>query len=77
MLRMFNDCFTVLFLFSAILFYQKRYWNAGTTFFTCALGVKMNALLIVPGVAFILLQALGVDRSVTQAMIVAQSQVSS
>lgn len=34
----------------------------------------MNLLLVVPGLAFVLLQALGVDRSITQAMIVAQSQ---
>jgi len=34
----------------------------------------MNVLLVVPGLAFILLQGLGVDRSITQALIVAQSQ---
>jgi alpha-1,3-mannosyltransferase len=74
MLRLFNDCFTTFFLFSAIYLYQRRSWNLGTAAFSCALGVKMNVLLVVPALAFISLQALGVDRSITQALIVAQSQ---
>jgi hypothetical protein len=35
----------------------------------------MNLLLIVPGLAFVILQGLGLDRSITQALIVAQAQV--
>jgi alpha-1,3-mannosyltransferase len=35
----------------------------------------MNLLLVVPGLAFVLLQAIGLDRSITQALIVTQSQV--
>ncbi|KAF2672422.1 Lethal(2)neighbour of Tid protein [Microthyrium microscopicum] len=74
MLRMFNDCFTVLFMFSAIYFYQKKSWNLGSVCFTCGLGVKMNIILIIPGLAFIFLQGLGVDRSFTQGLIMLQSQ---
>jgi hypothetical protein len=37
----------------------------------------MNLLLVVPGLAFVLFQAIGLDRSFTQALIVTQSQVSS
>jgi alpha-1,3-mannosyltransferase len=73
-LRLFNDCFTVLFLYLAIFLYQRHSWNLGTTVYSCGLGVKMNLLLIAPGLAFILLQALGFDRSFTQALIVSQSQ---
>jgi alpha-1,3-mannosyltransferase len=74
MLRLFNDCFTTFFLFSAIRLYQSHRWNLGTTLFSCALGVKMNVLLAVPALGFVYLQGLGVDRSITQALIVAQSQ---
>lgn len=75
MLRLFNDCFTVVFLWAAIYAYQKRRWHLGTALVSCGLGVKMNVLLVVPGLAFVLLQALGVDRCVTQGLIVSQSQV--
>jgi alpha-1,3-mannosyltransferase len=34
----------------------------------------MNLLLVIPGLGFVFLQALGIDRSVTQALIIAQSQ---
>jgi alpha-1,3-mannosyltransferase len=74
MLRLFNDCFTVFFMWLAIYFYQKKSWSIGSSVLTCALGVKMNVLLAVPGIAFVLLQSIGVDRSITQALIVAQSQ---
>jgi alpha-1,3-mannosyltransferase len=75
-LRLFNDCFTVFFLYLAIYFYQKRSWSLGSTFFTAGLGVKMNILLTAPAIAFVLLQSIGVDRSITQGLLVAQSQVS-
>jgi alpha-1,3-mannosyltransferase len=73
-LRLFNDGFTVFFLFCALNMYQSRSWNLGTFALSCALGVKMNILLVVPALAFIFLQSLGVDRSITQVLIVLQSQ---
>jgi alpha-1,3-mannosyltransferase len=75
LLRLFNDCFTVFFLFLAIYFYQKKAWTLGSTFFTCGLGVKMNVLLVLPALAFVFLQGLGIDRSVTQGILISQDQV--
>ena len=63
-------------MYLAIYLYQKRSWNLGTTALTCGLGVKMNILLVIPGLAFVFLQAIGFDRSVTQGLLVTQSQVS-
>jgi hypothetical protein len=76
MLRMFNDCFTVLFLYLAIYSFQRRWWHLGSLFYSCGLGVKMNLLLVLPGLGFIFLQALGIDRSITQALVISQTQVS-
>jgi alpha-1,3-mannosyltransferase len=75
MLRLFNDCFAVGFLFVAIYFYQRRLWTVGSVFFTAALGVKMSILLILPAVLLILLMALGRERALTQAMVIGQLQV--
>lgn len=74
-LRLFNDCFTVFFLFLALYFYQKRSWTLGSTFFTCGLGVKMNVLLVLPALGFIFLQGIGIDKSVTQGILISQAQV--
>lgn len=74
MLRLFNDCFAVLFLWLAINYYQKRNWYLGTALISCGIGVKMSVLLSIPGVAFILLQSCGLERCVTMALLVAQTQ---
>ena len=76
MLRLFNDGFAVLFLWLTIYYYQKRQWVLGTSMLSCGIGVKMSVLLSVPGVAFILLQAIGLERSITMSLLIAQTQVS-
>lgn len=75
MLRLFNDCFAVFFLWVAIYYYQKRQWVLGTSLLSCGIGVKMSVLLSLPGIAFILLQAIGLERSITMALLVGQTQV--
>jgi alpha-1,3-mannosyltransferase len=75
MLRLFNDCFAVLFLWLAIYSYQKRQWVVGTGLLSCGIGVKMSVLLSIPGIAFILLQAIGLERSITMSLLLAQTQV--
>lgn len=75
LLRCFNDCFAIGFLYSAIYFYQKRKWTAGSLLFTAALGVKMSILLALPGVATILLLAMGRERFITQMFLIFQIQV--
>lgn len=74
-LRLFNDCWAVLFLWLAIYAYQHRQWTIGSFAYTTALGVKMSVLLVLPAIGTILLQALGRDRAITQALVIGQMQV--
>lgn len=76
MLRCFNDCFAVLFLFSAIYFYQKNSWHFGTFLYTTGLNVKMSLLLPLPTIGILAVQALGFREAITQAMIIFQVSVS-
>ncbi|KAJ9644608.1 dolichyl-P-Man:Man(5)GlcNAc(2)-PP-dolichol alpha-1,3-mannosyltransferase [Coniosporium tulheliwenetii] len=75
LLRCFNDCFAVLALFTSIYAYQKRMWTAGSVVYSLGLGVKMSLLLVLPAIGVILLQGIGKDRAITQAMIIGQLQV--
>lgn len=75
MLRLFNDCFAVFFLWVGMYAYQRKQWVLGTGLLSCGIGVKMSVLLSLPGVAFVLLQGIGLERCVTMAMLVAQTQV--
>jgi hypothetical protein len=75
MLRLFNDCFAVFFLFLAIFCYQRRLWTAGSLAYSFGLGVKMSLLLALPAVGIILWQGMGRDRALRQAMLMGQLQV--
>ncbi|KAH7130382.1 Lethal(2)neighbour of Tid protein [Dendryphion nanum] len=75
LLRLFNDCFAVLGLFSAIYFYQRNNWHLGTFLYTTGLNVKMSLLLPLPAIGILALQALGSRESFTQAMIIVQVSV--
>ncbi|KAF2143765.1 glycosyltransferase family 58 protein [Aplosporella prunicola CBS 121167] len=74
-LRCFNDCFAVAFFFLAIYAYQNRMWTAGSMLYSCAVGVKMSALLALPAVGFVLLQGIGQERALTQAGLIGQLQL--
>ncbi|KAF2789565.1 glycosyltransferase family 58 protein [Melanomma pulvis-pyrius CBS 109.77] len=74
-LRLFNDCFAVLGLFSAIYAYQRNQWHLGTFLFTTGLNVKMTLLLPLPAMGFLILQALGFREAITQAMIIFQVSI--
>lgn len=47
-LRLFNDCFAMLFAYVAILFFQSRRWVFGMLVFSLGVSVKMNVLLMLP-----------------------------
>lgn len=53
-LRCFNDCFAVFFLFLAIFFFQRRNWTFGAVAYSWGLGIKMSLLLSLPAVIIIL-----------------------
>lgn len=75
MLRCFNDCFAVFFMFLAIYFYQRNNWHLGTFLYTTGLNVKMSLLLPLPAIGVLALEALGSREAITQAMIVIQVSV--
>ncbi len=77
MLRLFNDCFAVFFLFLAIYCYQKRYWTVGSLAYSTGVAVKMSLILALPAVGIVLWQGMGRNRALRQAMIMGQLQVCS
>ncbi|KAF8061602.1 glycosyltransferase family 58 protein [Lyophyllum atratum] len=58
-LRLFNDCWAVLAVQAAILFYQLGLDDTGTFLFAAALSVKMSVLLYLPGLLVILFKRRG------------------
>lgn len=77
LLRLFNDCFAILALFTAIYFYQQRIWTVGSVAYSFGVGIKMSILLAAPAVGLVLLQALPFKRAMNAAFLMAQVQVDS
>ncbi|KAL8755661.1 MAG: hypothetical protein Q9199_003493 [Rusavskia elegans] len=75
LLRLFNDCFAVGFLFIAIYAYQHRVWTVGSVAYSFGVGTKMSLLLAAPAIGTILLQALPFKRAVNAAFLMAQVQL--
>ena len=75
LLRLFNDCFAVLFLFTAILCYQRKLWTVGSVAYSMGVGVKMSLLLALPAIGAVLWQGMGRNRAMEQAMLMGQIQV--
>ncbi|KAI5795546.1 glycosyltransferase [Geopyxis carbonaria] len=73
-LRLFNDGWAVLFFWAAVLAWQRRKWTVGSVAFSIAVGVKMGALLALPGVGAVYLLALGRGRALAQAGVMAAVQ---
>lgn len=74
-LRLFNDCWTQLFVLSACWLYIKRRWTVGSLVYALALSVKMNALLYLPGILTIITLAAGLDRVVSAVSRILETQV--
>ncbi|ORY62895.1 Dolichyl-P-Man:Man(5)GlcNAc(2)-PP-dolichyl mannosyltransferase [Pseudomassariella vexata] len=74
-LRCFNDCFAVFFLWLAIYCFQYRAWTLGSIAYIWGLGIKMSLLLVLPAVGVILLQGRGFSGSLKLAAIMVQIQV--
>lgn len=60
LLRLFNDCFAVLFAVYGVLCLQANLWTLTAALFSMAVSVKMSILLYMPGVAIVMWNALGV-----------------
>ena len=74
-LRLFNDCFAVFFLWLAIYLSQRRLWTLSSLTYSWGLGIKMSLLLALPALGVILFLARGVGASSKQAWLMAQLQV--
>jgi alpha-1,3-mannosyltransferase len=75
LLRLFNDCFAVFFLWVAIYIYQRRLWTLGSLAYSFGLGIKMSLLLPLPAIGAILFLARGVHASLKQLWLMAQLQI--
>lgn len=74
-LRCFNDCFAVFFLWLAIYIFQRRIWTLGTLAYSWGLGIKMSLLLALPAVGIMLFLAKGIQAGLKQAWLLAQLQI--
>jgi len=63
-LRMFNDGIESMFLYAAILLFLHKQWNLGCLLYSIAVSIKMNALLVAPGILFLLILHKGIFGSV-------------
>jgi len=64
-------------MFAAIFCYQRDQWHLGSFLFATGLNVKMSLLLPLPAMGILMIQKLGSRESMTQAMIIFQTTVSS
>ncbi|KAI6086179.1 glycosyltransferase family 58 protein [Hypoxylon rubiginosum] len=74
-LRCFNDCFAVFFLWLAIYLFQRRLWTAGALAYAWGLGIKMSLLLVLPAVGVVLLLGRGFWGSLKCAGLMANLQL--
>jgi len=74
LLRLFNDCFAVLALFTAIYFYQRKVFTIGSVAYSFGVGTKMSLLLAAPAIGIILLQVLSFKRAMNAMFLMAQVQ---
>eukprot|EP01104_Vermistella_antarctica_P006209 TRINITY_DN16931_c0_g1_i1.p1 TRINITY_DN16931_c0_g1~~TRINITY_DN16931_c0_g1_i1.p1 ORF type:complete len:423 (+),score=90.65 TRINITY_DN16931_c0_g1_i1:228-1496(+) len=75
MLRLFNDCFAMLFAYAAIWMFTKDRWSWGCVLFSLGVSVKMNILLFAPGLLLLLLKRFGVLGTIPKLSICAAIQV--
>ncbi|TFK54964.1 mannosyltransferase [Heliocybe sulcata] len=73
-LRLFNDCWSVVAVQGAVLAYQKGMDDVGTLLFSAALSVKMSALLYLPGLLVICFKRLGLLSTLRHLAILFMSQ---
>jgi alpha-1,3-mannosyltransferase len=74
-LRLFNDCVAVFFLWVAIYFFQRRLWTIGSLAYSWGLGIKMSLLLSLPAIGAMLFLGKGLKGGLKQAWLMAQLQV--
>eukprot|EP01103_Thecamoeba_quadrilineata_P014516 TRINITY_DN4345_c0_g2_i1.p1 TRINITY_DN4345_c0_g2~~TRINITY_DN4345_c0_g2_i1.p1 ORF type:complete len:422 (+),score=25.32 TRINITY_DN4345_c0_g2_i1:26-1291(+) len=74
-LRLFNDCFAMLFMYLCIYFMTRYYWWTACAFYSLALSIKMNVLLFAPALGLIMVKVLGWRRTIPRLFLCAMIQV--
>jgi alpha-1,3-mannosyltransferase len=74
-LRCFNDCFAVLFLWIAIYAYQRRLFTIGSLAYSWGLGIKMSLLLSLPALGVVIFFTRGVVTGLRQVWLMFQMQI--
>ncbi|KIJ69218.1 glycosyltransferase family 58 protein [Hydnomerulius pinastri MD-312] len=74
-LRLFNDCWSLIFIQAAMLAFQTASDDIGILLFSLALSVKMSALLYLPGLLVILFKRHGLMASVRHLLVLACTQI--
>lgn len=75
-LRLFNDCWAMLFVYLSIWCLCKRRYSLASFLFSVALSIKMNVLLFLPPLLLILTKAQGLAGLIGHALIMISWQVS-
>lgn len=75
MLRLFNDCFAMLFLYLSMVLFIRNRWSLGCVFFSFGVSVKMNVLLFAPGLLVLLLKRFSIVKTIMHLAICAIVQV--
>ncbi|KAG1827034.1 glycosyltransferase family 58 protein [Suillus subaureus] len=73
-LRLFNDCWSLIFVQAAILAFQSAWDDVGILLFSLALSVKMSAILYLPGLLVILFKRHGLFATVRHMLVLACTQ---
>ncbi|KAL2406422.1 Dol-P-Man:Man(5)GlcNAc(2)-PP-Dol alpha-1,3-mannosyltransferase [Exophiala dermatitidis] len=71
LLRLFNDCWATLALWTAIYLLQRRQWRSGALIWGLGLGVKMTLLLAAPAIGVVILQGSGTRQGILSGISVA------
>eukprot|EP01027_Heterolobosea_sp_BB2_P014037 GEZU01020200.1.p1 GENE.GEZU01020200.1~~GEZU01020200.1.p1 ORF type:complete len:413 (-),score=59.03 GEZU01020200.1:165-1403(-) len=74
-LRLFNDCTSMMLAYLSIYFFTKQKWSTGCFVFSCAVSIKMNILLFAPGLLLCLLKTFGALGTIPKLAICALTQV--
>ncbi|PIO28408.1 hypothetical protein AB205_0137460 [Aquarana catesbeiana] len=75
LLRLFNDPVAMVILFLSINLILQDHWSWGCIFYSLAVSVKMNILLLAPGLLYLLLCRFGLLRTIPKLFICAILQV--
>eukprot|EP00475_Leptophrys_vorax_P005006 TRINITY_DN1300_c0_g2_i2.p1 TRINITY_DN1300_c0_g2~~TRINITY_DN1300_c0_g2_i2.p1 ORF type:complete len:555 (-),score=125.41 TRINITY_DN1300_c0_g2_i2:80-1744(-) len=73
-LRLFNDCFAMFFLYVSVYLFMSNRWGIGCFFYSLGVSIKMNVLLFAPGLLTLLLFRFTLDKVLRHLIICAMVQ---